>query len=379
MSARRLGVLVAVALFVVAAALWLSSERGLKRNASAGELVFPTLLASLNDLTEVRLAKAGGKTAVTLKRAEKSWGVVERGQYPADDGRLRKLLIDLAELRVVEQKTSDPAKYPVLGVEDVNLPDASGVRIELVGLPEPLALVVGKSAGSRSTYARVADSATGIAVTPALTIDSEPQNWLNRTLIDIAPARVQQVRVSPNGDTPYAALRESRDQTDLTVPALPKGRELASPTSANPLASALSGLSFEDVRTLPAAEQWGEDSARTEFRLFDGTTIEVVGREDDDQNWIRLAVHFDEAQQQRFAAAAAPVPQSASPSAAPGAADAAQAPATPAPAATAGEKPEETRAQVELLAARFDGWAFEIPAYQYDALFRPLKDLLKAP
>jgi hypothetical protein len=365
MSARRLGVLVVVTLLIVAGAIWLSRERGLERHETAGERVFPTLSATLNDVVEVRLVKAGEQTAVTLKRGEKSWGVAERAQYPADDGKLRKLLIDLSELRIVEQKTSDPANYAVLGVEDVKSPDASGVRIEISGLKEPLALIVGKSAGSRSSYARLVNSAASIAVTPAVSLDTDPRNWLNRTLVDIASNRVQQAHVIPVGGTPYTALRRVREQTDLIVPDLPKGRELASPTSANPLASALSGLSFEDVRQVPAAEQWGADSPRAEFRLFDGTTIEVTGRRDGEQSWIRLAARFDEAQQKSFAPAVAPAPQSGTA-------------ATPAAAPTA-EKPEETRAQVDLLAGRFSGWAFEIPAYQYDALFRPLKDLLKTP
>jgi hypothetical protein len=364
MTGRRLGTLAGITLLIVAGALWLSSERRLRHTETAGERVLPALSAALNEVTEVRLIKAGEKPVVTLRRGEKSWGLVERAQYPADDGKLRKLLIDLSELKVVEQKTSDPANYAVLGVEDVKSPDASGVRIELSGLKQPLALILGKSAGSRSSYARVADAAASIVVTPAITLDTEPRNWLNRSLIDIEAGSVQQVRVTPADGAPYTALREVRDQTDLIVPDLPKGRELASPTAANPLAAALSGLSLDDVRAAPAEEQWSADSPRAEFRLFDGTMIEVVGREDGDQNWVRLAVRFDEAQQKRFAAVAPAEPKP----------DA----TTAAAAAAHADKPEETRAQVAALAARFNGWTFAIPAYQYDALFRPLKDLLKS-
>jgi len=363
MTGRRLGILVVVTLLIVAGAIWLSGERGLRRNETAGERVFPALAAVLNEVSEVRLVKAGEQPAVTLKRGEKTWGVAERAGYPADDGKLRKLLIDLSELWIVEQKTSDPANYAVLGVEDVKSPAASGVRIELGGLQEPIALIVGKSAGSRSTYARVADSATSIAVTSALTLDTEPQNWLDRSLLDITANRVQQARVTPAGSATYAALRETRDQTDFVMRDLPKGRELASPIAANPLASALSGLSFQDVRAVPSGEKWGADSPRAEFFLFDGTILEVSGRKEGDRHWIRLTARFDDAQRQRFAAVAPVEPK-------PGTA------ATPPVPADA--KPEETRPQAQSLAARFSGWAFEIPAYQYDGLFRPLNELLKS-
>lgn len=363
MTGRRLIVLVVLALLVFAGAMWLSSERDMRRGESAGSPVFPRLAASLNDITEIRLVKSGGKTAVTLRRGEKQWQVVERSLYLADGGKLRKLLIDLSDLKVVEQKTSNPEHYAVLGVEDVNAATATGVRVELSGAPQPIALIVGKSAGGRSSYARVGESAQSIAVTPALTLDTEPKNWLDRVVVDIAANRVQQARIEGGKGATYVAQRESRAQTDLTVPDLPKGRELASPTAANPLSSALSGLSFEDVRPLPATEQWGSDAAHAEYRLFDGMILEIAGRKEGEQHWITLAARFDESQRQRFAVAADAKKETAT------------APASlPAPEPTA----EETRAQAQVLATRFAGWAFEIPGYQYDALFRPLTELLKS-
>jgi len=354
MSGRRLIVLVILAVLAIVGAVWLSSERDLRRGAFAGSPVFPALTGALNDITEVRLVQAGGKTAVTLKRGEKHWQVVERSLYPADGGKLRKLLIDLADLKIVEQKTSNPENYAVLGVEDVGAPTATGVRVELSGAPQPIALIVGKSAG---------ESAESIVVTPALTLDSEPKNWLDRVVVDIAANRVQQARIASGKGAAYIALRESREQTDLIVRDLPKGRELASPTAANPLSSALSGLNFEDVRAVPAEEQWGTDAAHAEYRLFDGTILEIAGRKDGEEHWIRLTARFDDAQQQRFVVTPAPEKQTAT------------APASP---PLSEPTPEVTRSQAQVLAAQFAGWAYEIPGYQYDALFRPLDELLKS-
>lgn len=364
MTGRRLIVLVVLALLVIAGAIWLVNEREPRRGEIAGAAVFPELAASLNDVTEVRLVKAGAQTAVTLKRGEKNWQVAERALYPADSAKLRKLLIDLSELKVVEQKTSNPANYAVLGVEDVTTPTANGVRIELAGLKAPVALIVGKSAGGRSSYARAGDSAQSIVVTPALTLDTEPRNWLDRTLLDIAANRVQQARITGTGGVTYTALRETRAQTDLAVHDLPKGRELASPTAANPASSALAGINFEDVRAVRAEEQWGADSERAEYRLFDGTVLDFTGRNEGEQHWIRLTARFDDLQHGRFVVAT-PVEKETE--------------TTSAPRAALQPTPEEARAQAQTLAARFTGWAYEIPAYQYDGLFRPLDHLLKSP
>ena len=50
---------------------------------------------------------------------KETWTVAERDNYPADTGRLRKLLLELAEARLLEEKTSNPELYDRLKVEDI--------------------------------------------------------------------------------------------------------------------------------------------------------------------------------------------------------------------------------------------------------------------
>jgi hypothetical protein len=62
-----------------------------------------------------------------------------------DTSKLRKLLLDLGALTVVEEKTRLPANYPQLGVEDVSSPQASGTRIDAIAPGRTWALSIGKS------------------------------------------------------------------------------------------------------------------------------------------------------------------------------------------------------------------------------------------
>src|SRR5215510_13763593 len=118
MSQRRVLALLIAAVVVIAGALWLSyTQRQPHRDVAVGQAVLPGLSGALNDVTEVRIAKGDG-THVTLRKRPADWEVAERA-YVADSGRVRKLLLDLGELKVVEAKTSDPASYARLGVEDV--------------------------------------------------------------------------------------------------------------------------------------------------------------------------------------------------------------------------------------------------------------------
>jgi hypothetical protein len=381
MTRQRFVALLVLALLVIAAAVWLSSQRELPRDNTAGARALPALAAGLNEVSEIRLVKAGDQTAVTLKRAGDHWQVAERADHPADSAKVRKLLIDLADLKVLEQKTDNPANYAVLGVEDVKEPGATGVRVDLAGLPQPVSLIVGKTAGSRSNYARLADSAQSLAVTPAVSLDADPRNWLDRSLLDIPAERVQQVRITDANGHSYIVKRETREQTDFTVPDLPKGRQLTSPTIANSASTALGALTFDDVRAAVPPPTSPKRVARAEYRLFDGTVIDITGRKDGEHHWIHLQPRFDEAQQQLFAAAAGPAAgEETGTKAAPAKGTAPAAPASAAtPPASTERKPDEVRAEAEKWAARFANWDYEVPGYKYESLFRSLDELTQKP
>jgi hypothetical protein len=128
MTPRRVAILMGAGLVVIAFAIWLSSKRHLDRATLAGDLVMPGLESTLNTVTQIRLSK-GDQTHATLKRGATDWVVGER-DYPADSGKVRKFLLDLGSLNVVEEKTHNPANYPQLGVEDVTSPKATGTRVD---------------------------------------------------------------------------------------------------------------------------------------------------------------------------------------------------------------------------------------------------------
>ena len=90
MSAKRLWVLLALAIAVAGGAYWLSTGTTLKRDPDYGARVLPGLAAALDAVSSVRLVGAGGQTLVTLTRDAGHWRVAEAG-YPADAARVRRL------------------------------------------------------------------------------------------------------------------------------------------------------------------------------------------------------------------------------------------------------------------------------------------------
>ncbi len=332
MTPRRLTALFVAGLAIIVLAVWLSSQRHLERATEAGQLVLPGMEQALNSITEVRLTK-GDNTHTTLKKDAADWVVAERG-YPADSGKVRKLLLDLAALNVVEEKTRTPANYPQLGVEDVSSPQATGTRIDAQAGGKTYSLIVGKSSGASSGYVRVSGAMQSLLAAPSLTVDADPKRWLDRTLLDVAQDRVKDFTIKPASGPTYSASRPSKDKTDFAVADIPKGRELSNPTAADPIAGALSGLTLDDAEHAPASAPDPKALSHATFHTFDGLALDVTGHKDGTRTLISVA---------------------------------------------ASSTDKSTEPQAQALTARTQGWEFEIPAYKYDAIFRPLEDLLQKP
>ena len=330
MSARRVAWLLAAGVLVIAFAIWLSSRRHLERDMTAGALVLPGLEQSVNAVTTVTLRKGDG-TRVTLQRAGGTWLVQERG-WPADVGKVRKLLLDLGSLNIVEEKTRLPANYPQLGVEDVDTPKATGTRIDIASPARTWAVIIGKSSGGKSGYVRVANAPQSLLAAPLLFVDSDPKSWLEHALLDVPVARVRQVEEQPAQGPSYNASRDKKEQADFTVSPLPKGRELTSAAAAEPITTALGALALDDVRK--AGTTIDPPAARALYRTFDGLEVELTGRKDGTHPLIAISAR-----------------------------------------STA----KETAAEAQQLSARLAGWEFEIPDYKYNAIFIPLEDLLRKP
>ena len=245
MTPRRVLLLLGAGVLIIAFAIWLSSKRHLDRATLAGDLVLPGLESALNGVTEVRLTKAD-QTHTTLKKGASDWIVAER-DYPADSGKVRKLLLDLGALNVVEEKTHTPANYPQLGVEDTTSPQATGTRVA-VGTPAKVyEIIIGKPSSAKSGYVRVPTTQQALLAAPSITVDGDPKRWLDRTLLDIRQERVKEIEEKPGEGPGYTASREKKEQTDFTVSNIPKGRELTSPVAADSIAGSLGGLTLDDV------------------------------------------------------------------------------------------------------------------------------------
>lgn len=329
MSARRVGILFAIGIAVLALAVWVSSRGQSDQDSIAGTVVLPGLEGSLNDVTRIRITKAGD-VRTTLERRASDWVVAERG-YPADSGKLRQLLLDLGSLKAIERKTRLPRNYRVLGVQDVTSPAATGARIDIDSGGKTWSLIVGNSVDGDDCYVRLLDSPQSLLASPLVQVDADPKLWLDPTILDIGQKRVRAILEQPAKGPGFSVSREKNTQADFTVRGIPRGRELSGADAADSMGSALSNLTLTDVRKA-AAPPAGAELAHAVFRTFDGLEIDVSGRQEANHDYIELS-------------------------------------AKPSDKAAA--------AEAQQIEARVQGWEYEIPDYRYGEIFQSLDGLLK--
>src|ERR1041385_6452868 len=128
MQRRGFLLLLSATVIVVAAAIVVLAAGD--RTASpvpAGERALPGLAAKLGDLAWIGLSRC--PTKIDFAAVNGSWAVVETGNYPAAQGKMRQLLLGLADLTLVEPKTERPELFARLDLDDPANGKATDIKL----------------------------------------------------------------------------------------------------------------------------------------------------------------------------------------------------------------------------------------------------------
>ncbi len=368
------GLLGLVAALVVLAIVAVVVQRSGAPSSSQGSKLVPDLQTALNDIDKVTIVKAGGAVVATLERRPDSWVVDERSDYPADVGKLRKNLVELAEARILEEKTSNPDNYDRLGVQDIAKDSAKGIAVSFAAPNRQLpTVIIGNAQGSKYRYVRRADEAQSFLIDRDPDLPHNTSQWLSPNIVDVRPDRMQQVTIRHQDGETVTIDKPDRNAMNFEVRNLPAGRELLYPGVANVIGNSLRELHLEDVE--PAASTpAGEPVVQVEFKTFDGLVVDVRGFKQDDKNWIALTASFDADQAQRFPQpAAASDPEGKASDGKPASAETGDSSSTD----TGKPASPDVAAETQGINARVGKWRYQIANFQYDQMTRRMSDLLK--
>jgi hypothetical protein len=355
-----------------------------KTPANVEAALFPDLAKSLAAARTIEIRD--GQRTVTLARAQATdpWTIRDKHGYPASD-RVASLISSIASARIVEEKTSKPERYALLGVAGASEAGSTSREIALKdesGKPV-LGLIVGNAAepgvtGSRGgVFVRRLGEAVSYLATGTIMADTDPMSWLDRVVLQVERNRLHSVRITRHEDGPVGEdpaqtpildlVRANETDLNFAVRNMPPGRELRAPAAADSPSQSLGYFSIEDVK--PRAEVnfevseaagpvAGDDRApfaraTSRFTTFDGLVFTVRVTRQAGVHWAAIDVAFDENEV---------VPEGERAEGSP--------PSKRKPA-------DEVRKEAADLGAKLGPWAFAISEWNARQLSGRLTDLLK--
>jgi len=290
-----------VGLLVLAGGWYLGRETpGSTRVAVApGALVFPDIAPALQNAARIEITSKG-KTITLQRKPDGAWGLAERGGYVVQAARLREMLTGLTELRIAEERTSDPGQFARLGLDDPSRPDSTANLLRVLDAAgKPLVELVtghrrvrtqggGPGGGPESIYIRRPGENRTWLAEGRLAVDADPSLWLEREIMNIPLTRIAHVSVRRGAE--WLALSRTADGARLQLTA-PAGVTDLDPFKLEETGRGLESFTFQEVRE--AKDVPGTRIGTGTYKTTDGLTVEVTLFKDGELLWATFAVSGD--------------------------------------------------------------------------------------
>jgi Domain of unknown function (DUF4340) len=250
-----------------------------------GGRALPGLAERLGELARIRLTR--GALTINFLMSGGRWTVVEKGNYPAAEDRVRKLLVALAELELVDPKTDRTDLLARLDLDDPANGKSTLVAVQDRNGAQVAALVIGRRrpssvGGEAGVYVRKPDTDQAWLARGSFDVSGDELAWLDRRILDLPAARIASiVLTAPDGNF---IVVDRAAAGDLAVEGSPDPPD---PGTAAALAGTLAELDLDDVK--PALEQPipADGSATAAFTTSDGLIVGArLGPPDTGGDWV---------------------------------------------------------------------------------------------
>jgi hypothetical protein len=341
---RNLAVLAGAALIALLLALGALWQQSARENSGAAPTEFlPGFAKSVRSAAHIHIAaKAGAFNIVFVP--EKGWVVAERDNYPASYDLVQRTLVGLAALQTIEPKTARPDWLHFLGLETPPAGDGIAITVsddkghELGAIITGKSIDIGDASGAQGLFARHPGDNQAWLVRSVLDPRAALADWLDKKVLDVDRARIQEVDIDPPGSPSFIVSRKLPSDADFTLSPMPAGKSVSDPTIPDGVAAAITGFGFDDVRLAGSLDFLNPaNSARVTTRTFDGLKVTANVLKQGDDYWAVLSAEALD----------------------PSKADAVK--------------------EAAAINARASGWAYKLPAFKGQLFMTTLDSLLKAP
>ncbi len=362
MRSTSWAILVGATVVVAAGAAWtVWHDQTVTKADQGGGAVLPGLTARVNDVAEIGVT--GQNNSFKIVRQGDVWVVPDRAGHPADPNQVKKTVVGMAELRVLEPRTDNPANYNRLGVGDPgkDTPDAVGVVLKDAKDAVLATLILGKvkeqevAGKPGEIYVRRPGEKQSLLASARLSPQPEIMRWVDTSISRLSRDRMLDVEISQPGNEPVVKIVRDADKPKefkLATP-LAAGKRLKSDYEITRITGGLDYLTFDDVKK---ADQIAlKDRVVARYRTLDGLDVTVRTSTVDGKLWSTFEAAFNAER------AAAYKPEAVEKD---GKKEEAKA------------DPDAVKKEAETIAKRVAGWAYQMPNGLADGFTRKLSDMI---
>jgi len=289
MSNKKLTILGITAVLMV---LWAVMQTRISNKSGVETTGLSYLIQGLDPSGVGSISIGTGKEAVTLKRQESGFVVVDKDNYPAKTSEINSLISKCLEIQTSEFVTDNPANFEDLEVTEEKA--RSVVKFMKTDPNSPLitGVVIGKTTElGQGSYVRMLSSDPAVSNKVYVTSNAPwfgagAMNFIDQELISAKSDDIESVTVSSK-DGQYT-LRKKPDSQDIILDNMPAGKKLKS-SDAKSVLTALTSLRFDDVKKLPSDMTFEKQYM---CRLKDSTVYSLRIAQKDGKTYVSCVAEF---------------------------------------------------------------------------------------
>lgn len=360
MKTNKLILLFVITLIVVVVAV-VTTHRQSPTTVTQKTALFPDFKTVINKVNKITVKQE--KDTLTVVNDGGKWKISEADGYPALFSKVKQTAMAISDMQIISQKTSDPALYSKLGVED---PASANAKSSLLTLSDAsgkalVTLIVGKNrfspaaSGSHGLYVRLPDKKQALLVESDLKASAKVADWIDQNLMDISPDRISEIHIAHGGDQDVT-YKLDQDRKDLFLQNIPKGKQARTDYVKNRMKGILEDVRVDGV-TAAAKIKFPDTAVAATVATTGGMTVDITSADVDDKHYAKFAFHYTAPEKPEQKAADSKDGQDKT-------------------GKDTGKAVDVAR-QVAELSAKTAGWVYQIPAYKFDTFTRKLDDLVE--
>ena len=286
------------AVAVVAAGISVSMQTDITALSAGTEPAFPKLEDNINNVSKLELKNS--KMNFSITRDGEKWGLDQKDGYSVEFQKIKSAIVNMANFKLIEKKTSDPDRYVRLEVEEPNSPEAKSRKVVLRDAKGNILAetVVGKvnanlfGSGGAGTYLRRGSEKATWLVRGQVELGSEPNNWIARQIVNYGQEKVRKVIIKNPAGAAFVISKAAEGDKNFSIVNIPTGRKLKNSDEVNPLGGVMWRMMLDDVKKA-SKQKWPLKPWVAKYTTWAGFTVRIETAQFGEDHWGRFSASID--------------------------------------------------------------------------------------